>query len=589
MPLTQKRDVNFKAEFGVVYTPASLSQFVADKVMGYFLEDLSVHKRAKKLKIIDPACGEGELLLASWKSLVELNPKFSGSPEEVLCGIDVDKYAIDTTKRNISSLGLSDAGEIKVIKTNALFPENTSSNISDWDAIKEKFGAYEGFDVLIANPPWGADMTKYAEQLRSSDYKLRKGQFDSSDLFVELALRIVKEDGYFAFIIPDSLFSHERKALRRMLAEESEIKYIARLGEKIFEGINRACTVVICRKKVPDIDNQVTCMRLNNKMRKLILNNQMSFADADEALNHQVPQKRFSDDKDFVFDIETREEDKKVLDKIISSGKVIGDYVFSSRGVELSKTGKVYKCKKCEHWNPYPNVKVPKCNHCGEKADMLTVEKQSIVSKQKHKGYKPLLVGESIRRYSISSQYWISVNNEGINYKNISIYYEPKIIVRKTGVGITASIDYSNSLTNQVVYMFRPRVDTDLEPVPIELILAIMNSRATYYYLLKRFGESEWRSHPYLTQSQILNLPLPNLLEEKYKSVGEKIVSKVKPYLEKGKEIPKKVDAEVERLVAELFELSRGDYEVVYSTLAGVENLIPVKALTEVKVEDIFR
>ena len=45
----------------------------------------------------------------------------------------------------------------------------------------------------------------------------------------------------------------------------------------------------------------------------------------------------------------------------------------------------------------------------------------------------------------------------------------------------------------------------------LESFLAILNSRAMYYYLTANSGETNWRSHPYLTQKQLLNLPLPEL------------------------------------------------------------------------------
>ncbi len=576
--VTKNKKTQYKSDLGIVYTPKPLADFLVSKVLHFLSEDISrgAYRQVDSLKIIDPACGEGELLhsVNRYLSRNQLSNHFD------LYGTDIDKYAVETTSKLISAKN--------TLKINALFPYESRLSIFDIKSLQSHFNAQDGFDVLVANPPWGADMSHYVKELNHSDYTLNKGQFDSSDLFIELSLRIVRKGGYCAFIIPDSIFSHEKKVLRKLLTENTEIKYIARLGEKIFKDVSRGCTIIIFKNTVPSAENEVECMRLNLETRKLILKNELSYEDANSKLSHKVFQKRFSETGLYLFDIDTKDNELKVIQKLSSSKKVIGDFVSSSRGVELSKSGKVYKCDYCSQWNPYPNSLRPKCNHCAKNSDLSKVEVQNIVSKKKFKGSKPLLVGESIRRYSISSEYWISVDNKGINYKDISVYYEPKIIVRKTGVGITASIDYTQSLTNQVVYMFRPKESPASETAPIELVLSVINSRAMYYFLLKKYGETEWRSHPYLTQGQILNLPFPDIKSASFGKISKAIVSTLKPYLENNKVVPKSIDAKIERLVATLFGLTKKDYGVIYETFNKVDSLLPIKALTNVSVNDIF-
>lgn len=602
-PITKLSDHKRKQN-GVVYTPQNLASYVATKVIELAVDDLlklglgtkEIHERISNFKIIDPACGEGELLTASWNALISSLKKNNKTslvsrlkPNEILCGVDIDEISIAKTKNNIDLLNVAWAGKTyNLFATNALFPEIKKADIDGWDSLKQHMGVKNGFDVLIANPPWGASTASYEEKLSNSSFLLNKGQSDTSDLFVESALSLVKTEGYFAFIIPDSLFGFERKELRKLLLDQAEIKFIGRLGEKIFEGVNRACVVLICKKVNPRPDNEINCVRLTPSIRKRILEGSLSYMEADKSLSYSVKQSRFSMNEELLFDIDTKEEELMVLEKISRAKKTIGEYVFSSRGVELSKTGKIYKCGACGYWAPLPNTPKTKCSHCNALIDISNAETRTIISKTKFKGSKPILVGESVRRYSISSRLWIAVDNKGINYKSISLYYEPKILVRKTGVGITATIDYSNAFTNQVVYIFKPRLDAEYS-VPIEFVLAVMNSRAIYYHLLKKYGETEWRTHPYLTQSQVLNLPMPNLSSKKSKSSLKKIVGMLKPYLEKQRPIPKNIDAKVEFLVAELFSLSKKDYELIYKTLSTTQGLIPVRELSAVGVDDIFK
>lgn len=561
---------------GVVYTPVDFAAYVGEKLVGYFLNDTGrQNKKAGSIKIIDPACGDGELLLAIRNSLLEKNI------QGVFCGVDMDNVAIRT-----ASVRLRGERNRKFVDANALAPFGMMAEVG-WNEIKKKFSAQTGFDVLIANPPWGANLHSYKADLGKSTFSLKKGQFDSSDLFVELALSIVKPGGYFAFILPDSLFNGGKKELREMLVEKTEIKFVGRFGEKIFKDINMACAVIICKNSPPSLKNDVDCLHLNAELRKKIIAGEIKFVDADHALYHKILQSRFANNKDFLLDIDVHSDDHAAFGLISKGVTTIGDYLTSSRGVELSKTGKVCRCGDCGYWMPFPSSASPHCNHCGSQIDLKKAEITTIVSKKKFKGSKPLLVGESVKRYAISARYWINPMNEGINYKDVSLYYEPKILVRKTGVGITATIDYSNALTNQVVYMFRPKFSGGKAP-SLEVILAIMNSRVMYYYLTKKYGETEWRSHPYLTQKQVLDLPLPNLESEAAKSSVKKIAVLLRPHLQSANGIPADVDARLENHIGKLYGLSEDDYKLIYKTLDSSQDLLPVKALKQISTREIF-
>lgn len=62
--------------YGVVYTPDSLSEYVAALLLKEFNKDIPTDSvNSKSITILDPACGEGSLLLATEKALE--NQKFS--------------------------------------------------------------------------------------------------------------------------------------------------------------------------------------------------------------------------------------------------------------------------------------------------------------------------------------------------------------------------------------------------------------------------------------------------------------------------------------------------------------------------------
>ena len=405
---------------GAVYTPSNLASYVAAKTINYFVKDLE-KKYAKfrhskiyntkclnTLKIIDPACGHGELLDACWKA-VETFLSSRCDPRNVLCGVDIDEKVVNETKQRILDLSFdkSDKNDVNIIKTNALFPFNMNCPTSGWQILKRRFNAENGFDILIANPPWGADVGAYKDKLSNGHFSLRKGQFDTSDLFIELALKIVKDGGYFAFIIPDSLFSLERANLRKLILEHSQVKFIGRFGEKFFENVNRACAVIICKKVNVISKTKIDCLRLTPSSRKAVFDRQITLHEVEKQLAHKVHQLRFKQNRNYQFDIDVQEEEESIVSKIKRFNKTFLDYTYSSRGIELSKSGRICKCLHCALWLPVPNSSKSKCPHCKSNINISTAKVKTIVKTKANKGHKPLIVGENIKRYHVVSRYWI--------------------------------------------------------------------------------------------------------------------------------------------------------------------------------------
>lgn len=586
MTTLDKYLVSEKKKNGAINTPNILADYVASKVLFYYINCKSKQEiklmEKKPLKILDPACGDGELLSAMWsnmeKTLYENNDV---APTTYLYGLDIDEEAVISTKNRLDFSLTSN----NIIKTNGLFPYNESRE-KGWKTLLKKWDILEGVDIVIANPPWGADVTDYQKKLEKGEYSLFNGQFDTSDLFIECSLSITKPGGFIAFIIPDSLFYHERKKLRKMLLDKCDIFYIGRMGEQIFPNINRACVVVICRlftKKKKHIQ-LVECMRLTPTIRKEILSGNMSFYDAEKLLNHTVNQNQFYKNKDYLFSIDISTSEEKTMNKFSDCDKSFGTYLKSGRGVELSKKGIVMKCNKCGLWMPLSKKDVKACGYCNYA--MQDYEQKSITSVKKRDGYIPFIVGENIRRYSINETWWIDSSLPGINYKSSKDYIPPKLLIRKTGVGICASIDYTNAYTNQVVYIYHVKEDYKRK-MALELFLSILNSRAILYYLIKQHGETEWKSHPYITQKQIMGFPIPDLSTVDG-SITKEIEKIVKKNLQSRTAPSTWDDARIEYLVSRIYNLTKSDYIEIFKTINSIQDLEPFKALRNIKINEVF-
>jgi adenine-specific DNA-methyltransferase len=258
----------------------------------------------------------------------------------------------------------------------------------------------------------------------------------------------------------------------------------------------------------------------------------------------------------------------------------------STRGVELGKSGIICQCSNCSAWSPLSEQKKINCHSCGKEFNPITASKKSIISKEETPQASPFITGGDLRRYVGRPSRWIKLGIKGINYKPASIYQPPKILLRKTGVGITAMLDYAGVYTNQVVYILRgiPEKQTNLE-----FYIGLINSRAYFFYLVKSFGELEWKSHPYLTQTQILNLPLPDIESEENKKIVQEISQLLRPVLKKGIAPPNEVDAAVEALVGKLFSFNENDYRIIFNAIKESDELIPIMDLKKISFTDVVK
>ena len=219
-------------KYGVFYTPPRLSSFLAE-----LLNQEAMKDHSELLSILDPACGQGSLLFASRQVFGD---------EVSYHGIDVD-----------ADILASPLTELNIQICDAINPKQ---GVKPWIYWSKEFG---DVDAIVANPPWSSEKIYDRSELVENGYLFTEGQYDSFVLFIDLAYNLVSDGGYFAFIVPDSLCNTpQNKSLREFLINETEIRVIARLGEKLFEAVNRSTTVIVCRKSKPSPTTQTSCFQI---------------------------------------------------------------------------------------------------------------------------------------------------------------------------------------------------------------------------------------------------------------------------------------------------------------------------------------
>ena len=562
-----------KKNLGAFYTPKDLADYLARATFSLCKFDLSI----EPLTVLDPATGDSALLL----SLSELvKPKLKIR----YCGIDVEKEAIERSSISFTQKGLN----ASFFQMDALFPYTNKSSEEGWSSFL-KSSIPNGVDIIVSNPPWGADKSQYNNL--GKDFTTATGQFDIYDLFIETSIKVLKQGGCFGLIVPDSIYCEEHTPIRKFLLENTTIRRIVRLGEGIFPNINIAVSLIFGIKKKSN-NTKVICSHLTNALKNDVINNKLTIKKAVDSCAIKVPQKLMLEEGySFLTDIKTTDSDLLAL---LRQADKVENVAECHRGIEISKKGHVYRCLNCNKWFPQPRAHKDndhvKCPHCNAEALPSQLELKGIIKTTKTKCSKPIIVGEDISRYYTESKSNITTGIDGINYKEDHIYEGSKVLVRKTGVGITVGIDYDNCLTNQVVYILKRKASVN-SAITNEVILAILNSRIITYYIIKTLGSNGWKSNAYLTQTNVMQLPFPQVNgDEKTYAILNKITKLIKPSANDKKVIlSDKDDAELEYLVSELYGLNESDYDIIFQSIKEVQQMIPFQRLLNITKEDIFK
>lgn len=539
-----------KKQLGAVYTPQLLAQW-ASALLFRFLPGI-------RPLILDPACGDGVLLKAATERKIDAQ----------LVGVDIDRATVSKARGKLVS-------NARILRADALLPSPAAKLLEGWAGI---LGG-RLVDGLIANPPWGGTIRHSTSCLSKAGYSLAKGQFDTYDLFVELALQITRRGGVCVFIIPDSIFLPEHKALRELLLQRTQILMIARLGEGFFSGVYRGVVVLVIKNLKARKEHCATCLRLPKAWRSDIISGIATLHQAEKQLSHRVPQKRFAEDPFCRFDIDLSQNERAPMVKMDQYVNGWTDWLQTGRGVELSKGGQIFVCPECDQGFPaFRDEGKRKCPSCGSFID-LDKSRRTIVLpiKDAPVKWKPLIVGEDVDRMFVEPSRRIRLGVKGINYKDESLFDGPKLLIRKTGVGLNVARDESGAFTNQVVFIYKPKASLRPPDFILWYFLGVLSSRVMLAYHLKRSGDNEWRSHPYITQRTISELPVPNVQPGTWGWQQAKAIAAAARRT--SAHYSTEADLHLEGLVAGMYGLTEADCRWVGDVLNRAQSLEAIRRL----------
>ncbi|AXV64187.1 adenine methyltransferase [Pseudoalteromonas lipolytica] len=276
----------------IVTTPTHIIRDILRKTVVKYCENKN-DTEILNSKFADIACGSGAFLLELFQVLQDVlvdyylindNSKLvqvSSSTYKLnyqtksqlltscIFGVDKDYNAVKAAQFGLLLKLLEDEDNstitvpvLPTLKANILFGNSLvePNDVSSQDDLLEinpfEFGEYQ-FDVIVGNPPYLATehmkkLTPKELSIYSSKYDSAYKQFDKYFLFIERGLSLLKDNGFFGYIIPSKFMKvGAGKNLREFLSKNNYVSEILSFGaNQVFKNKTTYTCILVAQKNM---------------------------------------------------------------------------------------------------------------------------------------------------------------------------------------------------------------------------------------------------------------------------------------------------------------------------------------------------
>ena len=208
---------------GIIYTPIEMADFLALEMIKYSQFDL---KKAKEVNILDPAIGEGELILSIVSKILAIN-------SEIL--INIDGYETDATVATKTEHFIRQQ-----------FPSANVSIIAQ-DFLEAIDNIDKKYNYIIANPPYIRTQILGADKAQEISNKMNlSGRIDIYYAFLLYMKKILSDDGISGYITSNKFFTIKSgSCVRDFMIGNYKIHSIVDFGDtKLFNASVLPCIIV---------------------------------------------------------------------------------------------------------------------------------------------------------------------------------------------------------------------------------------------------------------------------------------------------------------------------------------------------------
>ncbi len=420
---------------------------------------------------------------------------------------------------------LREADKISRTKLAQLYEKNKAissdevKRIIDWDPYNQNqfapffdpewmLGVSEGFDIVIANPPYGATMSDTDKACYKSHYQWLKNRYDIYMVFFELGITIT--NNVLCFITPDKWLS---KSFGLTFREKCMIPYmrsILHLGNAVFESATVDAIVTNFSKNI----NKELSIRICEEKQFVTVN--------------RIDKKKLT--TPYLIDQYFEKEKPEIIRIVEKQHHVLGDYAKCEYA--MASPTDAYKLKEYISENSDPGI-----------SDLILIN-TGIIEKYTN-------------RWKVKSMKYLKdkYNHPTVRIDDIkSIFGEtfikrmtsPKLIIKGLNL-LDCCIDYDGRIMSTVATLNIRSQSKEL----LNVLAAIINSSVMTEYCKAKYKSSSYCGGLLFTPDMINNLPVPDLSNL---SILNDVIKKVNSVFNDS-ENRKNIISEIDALVRKMYKL----------------------------------
>jgi hypothetical protein len=427
----------------------------------------------------------------------------------------------------------------------------------------EVFDENGGFDVLIANPPYGAELKEEQKKYLKTRHENIVERIRNTFLyFLGEAYKQSKANGTVCFILPNELlFQIYMTKARKFFLENSRILFAINLGEDVFDAIVPTCVIAMAKSKQVDYSIPVSDLR---KAMLADLPQLLVIEDFPQTTNKKIlaaPNCIFS------FDGSKSE----LINRLAASFEPFENYCEDvANGIATSCDEVYIVSKKTANDNDFEKEYLKECirggqfnrfycpDHTGDYVLYITDDFDFKKGKNVYhylSKNKKLLTEKSVEKKQGNRPWQILFRGR---YEGLFI--KPKILFRQTGDSIIASVDRIAGyycINSVQVGLIKPDYYAQLD-----YLTGLLNSKLiTFYY--REISQEQGRVLAEVKPQRIRSLPIAKASLQQKKAMDSLVERILAAKRANPQADTKELEKDIDLLVYDLYGLTTEERDIV--------------------------